>query len=316
MNLEWGIRMVLVSRCFERIGDNAVDIGEQTRSSSPASSASSPTPRTDVRFTSTSPDGNQREAHTHDGRAKLPASVTQRHEGRGSEHEESACTRRARGRDRGRGSCRVVPTRSSTSSRAARSPGPGARSSSRSSRPGYRSSGPRSGSTSRTHRSVRAAASRPSPAAPSTSAPPMRRCRRTSSRPARAASRSRGRSRRRRSPTTCPGINCILHLTGPIIADIYSGRSRAGTTPAIKAINPKCTLPSQKITPVYRSDNSGTTYNFTDYLSRRAPNGSRRSASASTPVARRRSARRGARVSLASSPRPRARSAMSTSRTR
>ena len=29
-NLEWGIRMVLVSRCFERIGDNAVDIGEQT----------------------------------------------------------------------------------------------------------------------------------------------------------------------------------------------------------------------------------------------------------------------------------------------
>ena len=29
-NLEWGIRMILVSRCFERIGDNAVDIGEQT----------------------------------------------------------------------------------------------------------------------------------------------------------------------------------------------------------------------------------------------------------------------------------------------
>jgi phosphate transport system protein len=29
-NLEWGIRMVVVSRCFERIGDNAVDIGEQT----------------------------------------------------------------------------------------------------------------------------------------------------------------------------------------------------------------------------------------------------------------------------------------------
>lgn len=30
MNLEWGIRMMLVSRCLERIGDNAVDIGEQT----------------------------------------------------------------------------------------------------------------------------------------------------------------------------------------------------------------------------------------------------------------------------------------------
>ena len=30
LNLEWGIRMILVSRCFERVGDNAVDIGEQT----------------------------------------------------------------------------------------------------------------------------------------------------------------------------------------------------------------------------------------------------------------------------------------------
>ena len=30
LNLEWGIRMILVSRCLERIGDNAVDIGEQT----------------------------------------------------------------------------------------------------------------------------------------------------------------------------------------------------------------------------------------------------------------------------------------------
>ena len=29
-NLAWGIRMVVVSRCFERVGDNAVDIGEQT----------------------------------------------------------------------------------------------------------------------------------------------------------------------------------------------------------------------------------------------------------------------------------------------
>ena len=29
MNLEWGIRMILVSRCLERIGDNAVDIGER-----------------------------------------------------------------------------------------------------------------------------------------------------------------------------------------------------------------------------------------------------------------------------------------------
>src|SRR5205807_9477625 len=37
--------------------------------------------------------------------------------------------------------------------------------------------------------------------------------------------------------------------------------------PAIRALNPKVNLPSTDITPVYRSDNSGTSYNFTDYLS-------------------------------------------------
>ena len=46
---EWGMRMIVVSRCLERIGDNAVDIGEQTASSSPASSTSSRTPPTSAR---------------------------------------------------------------------------------------------------------------------------------------------------------------------------------------------------------------------------------------------------------------------------
>ena len=64
-----------------------------------------------------------------------------------------------------------------------------------------------------------------------------------------------------------PGLNCVLHLTGPIIASIYLGKITSWDDGTIKAINPKCSLPSTKITPVYRSDNSGTTYNFTDYMS-------------------------------------------------
>lgn len=64
-----------------------------------------------------------------------------------------------------------------------------------------------------------------------------------------------------------PGLNCILRVTGPIIADIYLGKITTWDSGAIKAVNPKCSLPGTKITPVYRSDNSGTTYNFTDYLS-------------------------------------------------
>ncbi len=45
---EWGMRMIVVARCLERIGDNAVDIGEQTEFWSPASSTSSRTRRTDA----------------------------------------------------------------------------------------------------------------------------------------------------------------------------------------------------------------------------------------------------------------------------
>ena len=64
-----------------------------------------------------------------------------------------------------------------------------------------------------------------------------------------------------------PGVNCVLRLTGPLLAQIYLGQITSWDDGKIKAINPKCTLPSTKITPVYRSDNSGTTYNFTEFLS-------------------------------------------------
>jgi phosphate transport system substrate-binding protein len=58
-----------------------------------------------------------------------------------------------------------------------------------------------------------------------------------------------------------------LKLTGPVIASIYLGRITQWNDRAIKNLNPKVDLPATKITPIWRSDGSGTTYNFTDYLS-------------------------------------------------
>ena len=71
-------------------------------------------------------------------------------------------------------------------------------------------------------------------------------------------------------PYNIPGLqlpkNTNLHLSGDVIAKIYMGQITNWNDPAIKALNPKATLPDLKITPVYRTGNSGTTYNFTDYL--------------------------------------------------
>ena len=62
-----------------------------------------------------------------------------------------------------------------------------------------------------------------------------------------------------------------LHITGPVLAKIYLGQITNWDDPAIKALNRGITFPSQKITPVYRSDGSGTSYNFVDYLSSISP---------------------------------------------
>jgi phosphate transport system substrate-binding protein len=63
-----------------------------------------------------------------------------------------------------------------------------------------------------------------------------------------------------------PGLPNNLHITGPIVAGIYSGQIKKWNDPKIKAVNKGVNLPSLDITPVYRSDSSGTTYNFTTYL--------------------------------------------------
>ncbi len=62
-----------------------------------------------------------------------------------------------------------------------------------------------------------------------------------------------------------------LHLTGPVLAAIYLGQITRWNDPAITALNPGITLPDASITVVHRSDGSGTTYIFSDYLSSVSP---------------------------------------------
>jgi phosphate transport system substrate-binding protein len=58
-----------------------------------------------------------------------------------------------------------------------------------------------------------------------------------------------------------------LHLTGPVIAKIFLGQITNWNDPAIAALNPGIHMPDGPITVVHRSDSSGTTYIFSDYLS-------------------------------------------------
>jgi len=62
-----------------------------------------------------------------------------------------------------------------------------------------------------------------------------------------------------------------LNLTGPVVAEIYLGKITNWNSPAIAKLNKGVKLPNLNITPVFRSDGSGDTYAFTDYLSRVSP---------------------------------------------
>lgn len=68
-----------------------------------------------------------------------------------------------------------------------------------------------------------------------------------------------------------PGVKNNLKITGPILADIYLGKIRKWNDKQIADLNPGVSLPDLDITPVYRSDGSGTSFNFTDYLSKASP---------------------------------------------
>ena len=62
-----------------------------------------------------------------------------------------------------------------------------------------------------------------------------------------------------------------LNMDAPTLAKIFSGKITKWNDSAIAKLNPDAKLPSTTITPVYRSDSSGTTTNFTDYLHQAAP---------------------------------------------
>lgn len=67
-----------------------------------------------------------------------------------------------------------------------------------------------------------------------------------------------------------PGVK-KLNLSGKVIAGIYFGKITNWNDPKIAKLNPKAKLPNLAITPIYRSDGSGDTYAFTNYLSKISP---------------------------------------------
>ncbi|WP_328361044.1 phosphate ABC transporter substrate-binding protein PstS [Mycobacterium sp. NBC_00419] len=67
-----------------------------------------------------------------------------------------------------------------------------------------------------------------------------------------------------------PGVDKVV-VNGDVLAKIFSGGITNWNDPAIAALNAGATLPDQKITPIYRSDSSGTTDNFQKYLTAAAP---------------------------------------------
>jgi phosphate transport system substrate-binding protein len=68
-----------------------------------------------------------------------------------------------------------------------------------------------------------------------------------------------------------PGVNAELRFTGPIIADIFLGKITKWNDAAIRLANPGVSLPATDITVVHRSDGSGTSYIWCDYLAKVSP---------------------------------------------
>ena len=62
-----------------------------------------------------------------------------------------------------------------------------------------------------------------------------------------------------------------LKLTGEVIADIFAGEIKMWNDERLVALNPGASLPAEAIIPVFRSDGSGTTFVFTDYLTKVSP---------------------------------------------
>ena len=69
------------------------------------------------------------------------------------------------------------------------------------------------------------------------------------------------------TPYHISGVGQGLKLTGKVLAEIYLGHIHYWDNPAVKKINQSVKLPHERVVPIFRSDSSGTSYNFTDYLS-------------------------------------------------
>jgi phosphate transport system substrate-binding protein len=68
-----------------------------------------------------------------------------------------------------------------------------------------------------------------------------------------------------------PNLTSQLTLSGPVLADIYLGKITRWNHPSLKALNEGITLPDEEIAVVRRADGSGTTYIFSDFLSKVSP---------------------------------------------
>lgn len=68
-----------------------------------------------------------------------------------------------------------------------------------------------------------------------------------------------------------PGVSQPINLSGEVLSDIFQGNIKKWNDPRIAAENPGVALPDRDILVVYRTDGSGTTYVFTDYLSTVSP---------------------------------------------
>lgn len=62
-----------------------------------------------------------------------------------------------------------------------------------------------------------------------------------------------------------------LRLSGEVVAQIFAGEIKMWNDERLAALNPEADLPAEAIIPVYRSDGSGTTFVFTDYLTKVSP---------------------------------------------
>ena len=62
-----------------------------------------------------------------------------------------------------------------------------------------------------------------------------------------------------------------MKLTGELVADIFAGKVKMWNDSRLAELNPDVKLPNEPIIPVYRSDGSGTTFVFTDYLTKVSP---------------------------------------------